>query len=166
MKMKTKRRIALNLCGALAVSFCLAACGNGERGVIDETKESTSAAASFTGEKYVYNGSNGIIKTEEIPENYVCVPYDQFVSGFKSIIMGGDVPAGSTYAEVAEAFGDDGIKMNVPGINYDGYVVYKWLSDKDWVSSKVDVMVTFEVKGDDLIYYAYSSNGITPEDVK
>lgn len=164
--MKKKRRIALLLCGAMAFSTCLAACGNGEAGVTDGTKESTGVATGFTGEKYVYNGSNGIIKTEEIPENYVCVPYDQFASGFKRIITGGDVPAGSTYAEVAEAFGDDGIKMNVPGISYDGYVVYKWLSDKDWVSSKVDVMVTFEVKGDDLIYYAYSSNGITPDDVK
>lgn len=164
--MKKKRRIALMLSGAMAFSLCLVACGNGEAGVTYETKESTGAVAEFTGEKYVYNGSDAIIKTEDIPENYVCVPYDQFESGFKSIIMGGDVPAGSTYAEVAKAFGDDGIKMNVDGISYDGYVVYKWLSDKDWVSSKVDVMVTFEVKDGDLIYYAYASNGITPDDVK
>ncbi|MBQ9511607.1 MAG: hypothetical protein IJR58_00270, partial [Lachnospiraceae bacterium] len=60
---------------------------------------------------------------------------------------------------------DDGIRMN--GIVYAGYAYYGWYADKDYLSdTKVHVLVTFKEVNGKLSYYANSSVGITPQDVR
>ncbi len=79
--------------------------------------------------------------------------------------MDGTLTQASTYEDVANAFGAEGIQM--VGIQYEGYAYYSWYSDKDYTpSTKIHVLVTFKVKDGDLTYYAYSSEGITFMDVK
>ena len=65
--------------------------------------------------------------------------------------MDGTLTQNSTYEDVANAFGAEGIQM----------------VDKDYTpSTKIHVLVTFKVKDGNLTYYAYSSEGITFMDVK
>ena len=79
--------------------------------------------------------------------------------------MDGTLTQSSTYEDVAAAFGAEGIRM--AGIQYEGYAYYSWYSDRDYTrSTKIHVLVTFKAKDGDLIYYAYSAMGITPQDVK
>ena len=79
--------------------------------------------------------------------------------------MDGTLTQTSTYEDVANAFGAEGIQM--VGIQYEGYAYYSWYSDKDYTpSTKIHVLVTFKAKDGDLTYYAYSSEGITFMDVK
>ena len=157
MTQKTTKRMALILCLVAALTICLTACGS-------NPPTPASNNTSFTGEKYVNDGSDFAIKTADLPENYTCVPDEQFVAGFKSIVDG-TITTSSSYEDVAAAFGDDGIKMQ--GIAYEGYAYYTWYSDKDYTSdTKVNVLITFKVSGDKTTYYAYSSSGIAPQDVK
>ena len=150
-----KKTIVLIMCVAM-LALCLAACG-GSNG-------SSGGSASFTGDKYVNDGSDFSIDTADLPENYTCVPDEQFTAGFTSLVDG-TITTSSTYADVAAAFGDDGIRMD--GIQYEGYGYYSWYSDKDYLSdTKVNVLVTFKDDNGKLTYFAYSSNGITPQDVK
>ena len=122
------------------------------------------AAAAGAGEGYVYEGTSFSIKTEELPTNYPCLPEDKFVAGFKSLVDG-TITTASTYEDVAKAFGDEGIRM--AGIQYEGYAYYSWYSEKDYTGgTKVHVLVTFKVKDGVPTYYAYSAEGITPQDVK
>jgi len=157
MMKKSTAKIALVLC-LMLLTVCLTACGSGG------SDEPAGKAAAFTGEKYIYEGSEYAIKTEEMPEGYPYIANDQFTAGFKAIVDG-TITTASAYSDVAKAFGDDGIKM--AGIKYDGYAYYSWYSDKDYTSdTKVHVLVTFKVSGDKVTYYAYSSEGINAQDVK
>lgn len=154
MNKKALKQIVLILCVAM-LALCLAACGGGGDG------GSSGGSAGFTGDKYVNDGSDFSIKTSDLPENYTLVPDDQFTAGFKSLVDG----SASTYEDVAAAFGDDGIRMD--GIVYEGYAYYGWYSDKDYLSdTKVNVLVTFKDDNGKLSYYAYSANGIAPQDVQ
>ena len=79
--------------------------------------------------------------------------------------MDGTLTQPSTYEDVVQAFGAEGIQM--AGIQVDGYTYYSWYSEKDYTSStKVHVLVTFKIKDGVPTYYAYSAEGITPQDVK
>lgn len=153
MNKKTASKLALILGLAVALVLCLAACG-GDGG-------SGGGDAGFSGEKYVDEGSDFVISTENLPEGYACIPADQFKEGFKNLV---NADTNTTYADVAAGFGDDGIKM--AGIVYEGYAYYAWYSEEDYLSdSKTNVLVTFKDDNGKLTYYAYSSNGITPQDV-
>ena len=157
MNKKTVFKFALILCLAVAFTLSLAACGGGSDDGGDD-----GSAVSFNGDKYVDEGSDFVITTDNLPEGYACIPADQFKEGFKYLV---NADTSATYADVAAAFGDDGIKMN--GIVYDGYAYYAWYSDEDYLSdTKTNVLVTFKDDGGDLTYYAYSANGITPQDVE
>lgn len=165
-----KKRIMATIL-AMTMVLSLAACGGGNSGGSTPQAGTTSTAqteeqdngGSFTGEKYV-SDKDGTIKTAEFPSNYTPLPYDQFKEGFKAIVNG-EITTSSSYEDVAKAFGDDGIKLE--GQVYSGYAYYGWYSDKDLLSdNKVGVLITFKSSGGNLTYYAYSSNGILPEDVK
>ncbi|MBQ9828345.1 MAG: hypothetical protein IJM62_06660 [Lachnospiraceae bacterium] len=154
--------IALVLC----VSMLLAACGGGssdDGGGQSDTSKQTEAAAEYTGDKYTDNGSEFAIKTADLPEGYTPIPFDQFKEGFKA--LRDDDDAEMTYADVAKAFGDDGIRMD--GIKYEGYAYYGWYSDQEYVDGvNTHILVTFKDNGGELTYYAYSAEGITGEDVQ
>ena len=120
-----------------------------------------TAPASGTGDKYVNTGKDFTIKTSDLPADYKLIAHDKFTEGFKAIVDG----TATSYADIAAAFGDDGIRMD--GIVYEGYSYYAWYSDKDATPDcKTNVLVTFKIEGDNLVYYAYSSVGIDAQDVK
>ena len=159
MNKQTVIKLGFILCLAVAFALCLTACGGGGG---DEGSGDDGGAVSFNGDKYVDEGSDFVLTTDKLPEGYACIPADQFKEGFKNLV---NADTSATYADIAQAFGDDGIKMN--GIVYDGYAYYAWYSDDDYLSdTKTNVLVTFKDDGGDLTYYAYSANGITPQDVE
>ena len=130
----------------------------------DTTTEAAPAADAAAGEKYTDEGTNFAIHTPDLPENYPLIPHEQFVAGFKAL-TDGTITTSSSYSDVASAFGDDGIRMD--GIKNDGYAYYSWYSDQDYTGeTKVHVLVTFKVDGDQMTYYAYSSEGIAPQDAE
>ena len=152
--------IALILCAMMLFAACGG--GKGSDGGQKETEEQTEAA-EFTGDKYVNDGSEYAIKTADLPDGYPLIPIDRFKEGFKA--LNDDDADDMTYADVAKAFGDDGIRMD--GIKYDGYAYYGWYSDLDYSDGvNIHVLVTFKADSDDLTYYAYTSEGITGEDVQ
>ena len=124
--------------------------------------ETTTDAAP--GEKYTDEGTSFAIHTPDLPESYPLIPHEQFVAGFTAL-TDGTITTSSTYHDVASAFGDDGIRMD--GIKNDGYAYYSWYSDQDYTGdTKVHVLVTFKADGDQMTYYAYSSEGIAPQDAE
>ena len=133
-------------------------------GTGNETDGTGSGAGSAQGagdDKYVNDGKDYAIKTHDLPSGYTPVPYDRFVEGYRAILDGGV----SSYEDAVNVFGDDGIRMN--GIVYAGYAYYGWYADKDYLSdTKVHVLVTFKEVNGKLSYYANSSVGITPQDVR
>ena len=154
--------IALILCAMMLFAACGG--GKGSDGGQEDTEKSTEAAAEFTGDKYVNDGSEYAIKTADLPDGYPLIPIDRFKEGFKALSVG-TLEEDATYADVAKAFGDDGIRMD--GIKYEGYAYYGWYSDMDYSDGvNIHVLVTFKADGDKLTYYAYTSEGITGEDVQ
>ncbi|MBR0173433.1 MAG: hypothetical protein IJQ21_11670 [Lachnospiraceae bacterium] len=135
-----------------------------ESGSENETDSTDGGAGSASGagdDKYVNDGKDYAIKTQDLPSGYTPLPYDRFVEGYRAV-LDGEV---SSYEEVANAFGDDGIHMR--GIVYAGYAYYGWYADKDYLSdTKVHVLVTFKEVNGQLTYYANSTVGITPQDVR
>ena len=150
-----KKTFVMILMGSMLLTF--ATCGGKENA-------SGSGSSGFTGKKYVYDGQWYDIKTSDLPKNYTCVPHEKCVAGFKSL-CDGTITWSSTYADVAKAFGDDGIHLTE--INEPGYAYYDWFSDEDFADeNKVHVLITFKADGDKLTYYSYSSVGINSEDVQ
>ena len=164
-----KKLLAVILVGIMAIS--LAACGSSGSQTTTNTDTAAKseaaavteapAAAGYTGDKYVYDGDNSSIKTEDIPEGYELIPYDKFEEVFNNNFGVGDgyFSTSTTYAEIAEAFGGEGIRMD--GMVYEGYAYYVWLSDKDYAGGKVSLLVTFKNNNGNLTYYAYTGNGIS-----
>ena len=156
MTKKTRIATAIIICLIVAAAICFAGCSDGA----SDSAAPASSGSAFTGDKYV-SEEGGLLETSQMPDGYEFVPNDKFEAAFKALVDG----TVSSYAEVAEAFGDDGIRMD--GNDYPGYTYYCWYSDKDYVGDmKISVYVTFKGEGNNLKYYAYSSNGILPEDVK
>lgn len=165
-----KKRI-ISIVLACVTAFVFAACGSSgtqttataDTAAKSETAASaeTPAAAGYTGDKYVYEGEDSPIKTEDIPEGYELIPMDKFEEVFNSNFGVGDgyFSTSTTYAEVAEAFGTDGIRMD--GMVYEGYAYYTWLADEDYAGGKVGILVTFKNNNGNLTYYAYTGNGIS-----
>ena len=136
---------------------------SGSPSVTSSTSSSSHAESASGSDHFVYAGEAFSISNDDIPDGYVLVPYAQFEEGFKKIcnLKAGDT---LTYADVANLFGGDGIQMT--GIVYDGYAYYSWYSDQDYTGdTKTHVLVTFKDDNGNLTYYAYSSEGITPQDV-
>ncbi len=171
---KTRAKLPLILAVILAAALFLPACGGGSSdssnsgsagtaaasSVSGTSKEAEPASAAYTGDKYVFDGET--LTNSDLPENYTPIPYDTFVEGFRFVVKDG---ASATYEDIAEAFGDDGIRMD--GMTYEGYAYYSWVSDKDYTdSSNVNVLITFKANGDALTYYSYTSYGIFSEDVE
>ena len=159
-----KRLMALLLMTAMILT--LAACGG------SDSKETTKAsgteaetaapAGAFTGDQFVNNGGDFAIKTPDLPADYPLVPIDTFTEVFNTKFGtgAGVFDTKTTYAEVAEAFGVEGIRMD--GIEYEGCTYYSWVSDKDINDDlKVSILVTFKNNGGELTYFAYTANGIT-----
>ena len=168
--MKKSTTIVLSICLMMLLMLCLAACSGGETpqttAAASEASEAatTKAAADFSGDKYVNEGTDYAIKNADLPADYALIPHEQFAAGFKCLVDG-TITSDSKYADVAKAFGAEGIKM--AGIKYEGYAYYSWYSDKDYQSDvKTHVLVTFKDNGKAVTYYAYSSEGIAAEDVK
>ena len=167
MEKKSKRKLFICLISLLML--CLAACGSREpaeetTSAAETTEAATKAAKSYKGKKYSYEGTDYAIKTADLPADYALIPHEQFAAAFKSL-TDETITTKSTYGEVAKVFGEDGIKM--AGIKYEGYAYYSWYSDKDYSSDvKTHVLVTFRDNGKKLTYYAFSSEGITAENVK
>ena len=155
---------------ALTMALSLAACGGGGSNTATSgtsaggqaATQTQTQAAGFTGDKYV-SDKDGNIKTAEFPSGYTPLAYDKFVEGFKAVVDG-KITTSSTYADVANAFGDDGIKLE--GQKYEGYAYYAWFSDEDFAESKKGVLITFKDAGGNLTYYAYTGMGITADDVR
>ena len=159
---------------ALTLALGMTACGGDSKSTTEAgtsaateaatTAEATTEAAatgSFTGDKYVNSGTDFTIKTADLPADYKQIPYDKFKEGFKALVDN----KVTTYNDIASAFGDDGIHMD--GIVYEGYAYYAWYADKDYgTDAKVHVLVTLKKDGDNLTYYAYSSEGIDATDVQ
>lgn len=168
---KNLSKIALVAALLMIALFCLTACGSNEN---KDTKpaeapasaEATEApAAAASGDKYVFEGSDMVIKKDAMPENYVFVPDEKFIAAFKMLVVDKTLDTNSTYEDFVKAFGDDGIKM--AGMARDGYGYYSWYSDKDAGSDgKVGILVTFKDNGGKLTYYAWTSSTITPQDVQ
>lgn len=122
------------------------------------------AATAAGDDPYVNTGKDFSINTADLPAGYPLIAYDRFEEAFRGIVNG-QITTSSSYEDVAALFGDDGIRME--GIVYSGYAYYGWYSDKDYTNEhKVHILVTFRESGGRLTYYAYSSTGITPQDVK
>ncbi|MBR0164838.1 MAG: hypothetical protein IJQ12_09215 [Lachnospiraceae bacterium] len=122
------------------------------------------AAPAAGDDPYVNTGKDFSIDTADLPAGYPLVAYSRFEEAFRAIVNG-QITTASSYEDVAALFGDDGIRME--GIVYAGYAYYGWYSDKDYTNEhKVHILVTFRESGGKLTYYAYSSTGITPQDVK
>ena len=154
---KTTGKIALIVALLMLVTVCLTACGG------EKKEEAAPAAEAYTGDKFVYEGSEMVIKAADLPEGSA-IAYDTFVEGFKALAVDKTITTSSTYADVAKAFGGEGIKM--AGMAYEGYAYYSWYSDKDAGSDgKVGVLITFKDDGKALTYYAWTSSTITPDDV-
>ena len=168
MNGKTAWKRMLAACLMLLMVICLAACGseNKDAGTTESTgtENTTAATEAPAGDKYVNEGESFAIKTADLPEGYPLIPEEQFKAAFKGF-TDGTITTASTYEDIAKAFGNEGIAMK--GIHYDGYAYYGWYCEKDYLSdTKTYVLVTFKVNGDTLNYYAYSSLGITADDVK
>ncbi len=158
MTKKTRIATAIIVCLIVAAAICFAGCSDGG----SDSTEPASSGSAFTGDKYVSEES-GLLETDAMPDGYEFVPNDRFEKAYKALVDG----TVSSYAEVAEAFGDDGIRMDGNDYGDGEYTFYCWYSDKDYVGNmKVNVYVTFKGSGNDLKYYAYSSNGIMFDDVK
>ena len=105
-----------------------------------------------------------------LPEDAELVPYEDFKTGFAMISQTGmDVPV-VTMSDLESAFGVEGIYYEKSSYEQDGvaYKTYAWFSDKDWVDSKIAVAVIFkeDPETSELIYYMYTAQGITYEDVQ
>ena len=140
--------------------------GSGATGKEDEETESGAdddTAGVTTDDKYVYAGSDSPKYPDDIPADYPLVPHDRFVETFKAI-SDGKIGRSSTYEDVAAAFGNEGIRWT--GYAYEGAAYYYWYSDEDYGNDKVHLLVTFLEDGDTLKYYAYTSVGITAQDVQ
>ena len=173
---KINTKLSLAICVILVLALCLQACGgsgssnsgsastgtaSASAAASAETEQTSAAPAGFTGDKYVFDGSQ--IATADLPDGYTPVPFDKFKEGFK--FLADDASTSSTYNDVAEAFGDDGIRMD--GMEYEGYGYYVWYSDEEYTGdTNVNVLVTFKNTGGNLTYYTYTSYGILPEDVR
>ena len=159
-----RRLTVLLLMAAMILTF--AACGGSDSKETkkDSASEGTTAApaGAFTGDTYVYSGGDFAIKTPDLPADYPLIPIDTFTEVFNTKFGtgAGYFDTKTTYAEVAAAFGDEGILMD--GIEYEGYTYYSWVSDEDINDElKVSILVTFKNNGGELTYYAYTANGIT-----
>ena len=158
MSKKLRFTTAIIICLIIVAAVCLAGCSDGG----SDSAEPASSGSAFTGDKYV-SDADGLLTVDEMPDGYEFVPNDKFEKAYLALVDG-EV---SSYAEVAEAFGDDGIRMDGNTYGDGAYTFYSWYSDKDYVGdSKVSVFVTFKNDGDNLKFYAWSSNGILPEDVR
>ena len=161
MKRKTRIATAIVVCLIVAAAICFAGCSDGASDSAEPAGSADSGSA-FTGDKYV-SEADGLLETSQMPDGYEFVPADKFREAFKALV---DSEV-SSYAEVAEAFGDDGIRMDGNTYGDGDYVYYCWYSDEDYVGDmKVSVYVTFKNNDNGLKYFAYSSNGILPEDVR
>lgn len=171
MMKKLSAKLAVILSFIMVLALCMTACsgsdnkesgsGSSATAASGSSAEAEPAPAAFTGDKYVSDDSE--LSASNLPENYVPVPYDTFVVGYKFLVD--EATTSSTYDEIAALFGDDGIRMD--GIEYGDYSYYIWYSDKQYAGdTNIYVLVTFKAKDNTLTYFAYSSIGILPEDVR
>ena len=138
-----KRITALFFASALVLT--LAACSSGD-------------ASSSAEEPTVYTVEVDELDVTAVPEDYPLIPADEFAAAFeelKAANLSGDA---TSYQDVADMFGVDGAYY--VNNDYDaGGVIFEyhgWYADND-----TNVVVTFEVNGDDLEMYAYTGNGIS-----
>lgn len=122
--------------------------------------------------EYTDNSSTEIeaVDLSVLPEDAELVPYEDFKTGFAMISQTGmDVPV-VTMSDLESAFGVEGIYYEKSSYEQDGvaYKTYAWFSDEDWVDSKIAVAVIFkeDPETSELIYYMYTAQGITYEDVQ
>jgi len=130
---------------ASAVLLTLTACSSGD------ASTATADSAGYT------------VEVEELdvtafPEDYPLIAADDFAAAFeelKAANLSGDA---TSYQDVADMFGVDGAYY--VNNDYDaGGVIFEyhgWYADND-----TNVVVTFEVSGNDLDMYAYTGNGIS-----
>ena len=101
MTKKTRIATAIIICLIVAAAICFAGCSDGA----SDSAAPASSGSAFTGDKYV-SEEGGLLETSQMPDGYEFVPNDKFEAAFKALVDG----TVSSYAEVAEAFGDDGIR--------------------------------------------------------
>ena len=103
--MKKSTTIVLSICLMMLLMCCLAACSGGETpqttAAASEASEAatTKAAADFSGDKYVNEGTDYAIKNADLPADYALIPHEQFAAGFKSLVDG-TITSDSKYADV------------------------------------------------------------------
>ncbi|GHD78302.1 hypothetical protein CLV85_1257 [Salinibacterium amurskyense] len=119
---------------------------------------SSSAASTSEAESSGYTVEVEELDVTAFPEDYPLIPADDFAAAFeelKAANLSGDA---TSYQDVADMFGVDGAYY--VNNDYDaGGVIFEyhgWYADND-----TNVVVTFEVSGDNLDMYAYTGNGIS-----
>lgn len=142
---------------AMVMALAMTACGGSSGGDdVEYTEDSYSEIEA--------------VDLSVLPEDAELVPYEDFKTGFAMISQTGmDVPV-VTMSDLESAFGVEGIYYEKSSYEQDGvaYKTYAWFSDEDWVDSKIAVAVIFkeDPETSELIYYMYTAQGITYEDVQ
>lgn len=140
-----KKIIVLSL--ILAMIFAFAGCKN----------EDTAGKADDAPDSIAYRVDVAELDPNIYPDDYPLINIDDFEKAFESFKEANTKGELATYQDIVNIFSVDGAYYENCDNDYNGtmYKYYGWYADNG-----VSILITFKAEGDQLEYYAYTTNGI------
>lgn len=151
-----KKKLILLLSVIMMLSFT--SCGSSEdKDTSDDKNESENISESEVVAGPVYTVDATELDPNIFPTDYPLIASSDFEKDFevlKSANLNAEI---KDYQDLVDIFGVDGAYYENCDLDHNGslYKYYGWYAD-----NSVSVMITFKSDGNDLVYFAWSGNGI------
>ena len=144
------KKIITLLISVIMVMSLVACGGDGGEGKVDGVEKEEKS-----GPVYVVNTNE--LDPTVYPDDYPLIPISDFEAAFEKLKADNMSAEIESYQDVADIFKVDGAyyEKNDFESGEDLYKYYGWYADDG-----SNVLITFKADGDNLEYYAYTSNGV------